>query len=159
MKIDFTKEEYRSLVDLLSLAGFMLEGFGRGEDSGKAACFKLEQKILSYAEDDGCRGIIERDSDSGAYLRKWSAERDENVATWLHQYNDDLFWHEIIIRMAERDFNSKRAVEEKEPEEPVSAQPEKPSQLMELETHYEEEFVASGLDNLVLRNRAAEGIN
>ena len=49
-----------------------------------------------------------------------------------------------------------RAVEEGG--EPLPAK-EKPSRLVELEKHYEKEFVADGLDNLVLRNKAAEGIN
>ena len=157
MKIDFTQEEYRSLVDLLSLAGCMLEGYGRGEDPRKAACFKVEQKLLSYAEDAGCRDLIERDVETGTYLRKWSGDRKENAVAWLYQYNDDLFWEELIIRMAERDIKSLRAVEEvgKEP----LPEKEKPSRLMELEKHYEEEFVANGLDNLVLRNKAAEGMN
>ena len=157
MKIDFTQEEYRSLVDLLSLAGCMLEGYGRGEDPRKAACFKVEQKLLSYAEDAGCRDLIERDAETGTYLRRWSEDRKENAVAWLYQYNDDLFWEELIIRMAERDFKSLRAVEEvgKEP----LPEKEKPNRLMELEKHYEEEFVANGLDNLVLRNKAAEGMN
>ena len=47
MKIEFSQEEYRSLVDLLSLAGCMLEGYGRGDDPDKASCFKVEQKLLS----------------------------------------------------------------------------------------------------------------
>jgi hypothetical protein len=157
MKIDLKEEEYRSLVDLLSLAGCMLEGYGRGNDSKKSACFELEQKLMSLAEDAGCQDLIERDVETGTYLRKWSRHRKENAVEWLYQYNDDVFWEELIVRMAERDLQSLRAVEEGAGDAP--RQKEKPSRLVELEKHYEKEFVANGLDNLVLRNQAAEGIN
>ncbi|MGE4550613.1 MAG: hypothetical protein AAEJ57_04425, partial [Opitutales bacterium] len=93
----------------------------------------------------------------GTYLRKWSGERKENAVTWLFQFNDDLFWEELIIRMAERDFKSLQAVEEGGEE--VLPEEEKPGRLMDLEKQYEEEFVDNGLDNLVLRNKAAEGMN
>ena len=157
MKIEFSQEEYRSLVDLLSLAGCMLEGYGRGDDPAKASCFKVEQKLLSYAEDAGCGDLVKRDPDSGTYLRKWSGERKENAVTWLFQFNDDLFWEELIIRMAERDFKSLQAVEEGGEE--ALPEEKKPARLMDLEKQYEEELVANGLDNLVLRNKAAEGMN
>ena len=157
MKIEFSQAEYRSLVDLLSLAGCMLEGYGRGEAPDKAACFQLEQKLLSYAEDADCRGLVERDPESGTYFRKWSRERKEPPVQWLDQYNDDCFWQELIIRMAERDFKSMEAVEKSAEE--ASPDKEKPRRLMELEKQYEEAFVANGLDNLVLRNQAAEGMN
>lgn len=158
MKIDFTQAEYRSLVDLLSLSGCMLEGYGRGEDPNKAACFQLEQKLLSYAEDADCRDLVERDAETGTYLRKWSKDRREDIVSWLDQYHDDCFWQELIIRMAFRDFRSLQAVEEggkgTQPEEEAES-----GRLGDLEKHYEEEFVVNGLDNLVLRNKAAEGMN
>ncbi|MFP6854743.1 MAG: hypothetical protein VB980_03090 [Opitutales bacterium] len=157
MKIEFSQEEYRSLVDLLSLAGCMLEGYGRGADPRKADCFKVEQKLLSYAEDAGCRDLVKRDPEDGTYLRKWANDSKESAVAWLYEYHDDLFWEELIIRMAERDFHSFKAVEVGG-KEPIPEQ-QKPVRLMELEKHYEDEFVADGLDNLVLRNKAAEGIN
>ncbi|MFP6902011.1 MAG: hypothetical protein VCA36_13770 [Opitutales bacterium] len=157
MKIDLTQEEYRSLVDLLSLAGCMLEGYGRGEDPRKTACFKVEQMLLSYAEDAGCPSLTERNADSGIYLRKWSKDRGEEVIKWLDQYNDDCFWQELIIRMAERDFKSLLYLEPTDEQDTVDE--EKALRLAELENHYEEEFVANGLDNLALRNEVGEGMN
>ncbi len=60
--------------------------------------------------------------------------------------------------MAFRDFRSLQAVEEggkgTQPEEEAES-----GRLGDLEKHYEEEFVVNGLDNLVLRNKAAEGMN
>lgn len=157
MKIDLTQEEYRSLVDLLSLAGCVLEGYGRGEDSRKAACFKVEQKLLSYAEDAGCPNLTKRDADTGIHLRKWSKDRSEEVIKWLDQYNDDCFWQELIIRMAGRDFKSLLYLEPKDEQNTVDE--EKALRLAELEKRYEEEFVTNGLDNLALRNKAGEGMN
>ena len=157
MKIDFTQEEYRSLIDLLSLSGCMLEGYGRGDDSRKASCFKLEQKLLSYAEDLGCQDLVGRDCNTGSYHRKWNKDRSEDVIEWLDQYNDDGFWQELIIRMAERDVKSLRAVEEVS--EDALSEEANPIRTEKLERHYEEEFIAHGLDNLVLRNKAAEGMN
>ena len=157
MKIDFTQEEYRSLVDLLSLATFMLEGYGRGEDPSKVACFLMEQKILSYAEDASCRDLVKRDSQSGSYVRKWTKDRSEQVIAFWDRYNDDCFWEELIIRMAERDFQSTLAVEDAGKD--TLSNEEKSRRLDELERRYEEEFVANGLGSLVLRNQSGEGMN
>ncbi|MBO93351.1 MAG: hypothetical protein CMI32_00425 [Opitutales bacterium] len=157
MKIDFTEKEYRSLVDLLSLATFMLEGYGRGGNSHKTACFEVEQKIFSYAEDAGCRNLIERDPNTGSHLRKWSKDRSEKVAAFLDEYNDDCFWDELIIRMAERDFNSHISVESTDGQS-LSAE-DKRRRLDELERSYEAEFMANGLAGLVLRHQTGEGMN
>jgi len=157
MKIDLTQEEYRSLVDLLSLAGCVLEGYGRGGDSSKAACFKIEQKLLSYAEDAGCPNLIKRDADTGIHLRNWSNDRSEKVIKWLDQYNDDCFWQELIIRMAQRDFQSLLYLGPTNKKN--SDDEEKAMRLAELEQRYETEFVSNGLDNLTLRQTAGEGMN
>ena len=91
------------------------------------------------------------------HLRNWSKDRSEKVIKWLDQYNDDCFWQELIIRMAQRDFQSLLYLGPTDKKN--SDDEEKAMQLAELEQRYETEFVSNGLDNLALRQIAGEGMN
>ena len=157
MKFEFTKKEYRSLVDVLTLSGMILDAYGRGEDSSRKGYFELEQKIYSYFEDSGSRDLIMRDPSTGQYVRKWSKDRSETIVKILDQYVDSSFWEELIIRMAERDMladlefqgkdQSKLTLEERE------------TLLREYGDRYDKEFRSNGLKSIMSQSESSEGAN
>ena len=157
MKFEFTEKEYRTLVDVLTLSGMILDAYGRGEDKSRKGYFELEQKIYSYFEDVGSRDLIMRDPSTGQYVRKWSSDRSETIVKIFDEYVDSSFWEELIIRMAERDMladlellgkdQSKMTLEERE------------TLLREYGDRYEGEFRSNGLQSVVLRSESSEGTN
>ena len=157
MKIDFSEEEYRRLVDVLSLAGMVLDAYGHGQEDRRQGYFELEQKLLSYFEDFGCRDLLRRDVASGQYVRKWSKERNEAIVRIMDNYNDDCFWDEIIIRMADRDMKARLTLEGRDGSKLSQEESDKLKQ--DFESRHEQEFRSNGLANLVLRTEAAEGTN
>ena len=157
MKFEFTEKEYRSLVDVLTLSGMILDAYGRGLDSSRKGYFELEQKIYSYFEDSGSRDLIMRDPSTGQYVRKWSKDRSETIVKILDEYVDSSFWEELIIRMAERDMladlefqgkdQSKLTLEERE------------TLLREYGDRYDKEFRSNGLKSIMSQSESSEGAN
>ena len=157
MKIELSKAEYRLLLDSLTLAGMVLDSYDRGSQKRRQPYFDLEQKLYALHEEGGAHDLVERDGDSGQYVRKWTRDRSEEVVTIYDTFVDDCFWDELIIRMSQRDLRAFLALEGREE---ASLAPEERRELLErFETRYHEEFHSRGLDDLVLRSAAAEGPN
>ena len=157
MKFKFTEKEYRSLVDVLTLSGMILDAYGRGEESSRKGYFELEQKIYSYFEDSGSRDLIMRDPSTGQYVRKWSKDRSETIVKILDQYLDSSFWEELIIRMAERDMLADLEFQGKD-QSKLSLQ-ERETLLREYGDRYDREFRSNGLNSIISRSESSEGTN
>jgi hypothetical protein len=156
MKIDFTKEEYRSLAEVFSLAGMVLDTYGRGQEPGRKSFYDLEQKVYASCEDFGSGDMIRRDPQSTELARKWDEKTPERMVRIYDQFVDDSFWDELIIRMAGRDLLSEMTWsgvgEEALGEEKWQ------KRKGELEHKYENEFRSFGLGELRL-SQDEEGDN
>ena len=157
MKFEFTDKEYRTLVDVLTLSGMILDAYGRGEDSSRKGYFELEQKIYSYFEDSGSRDLITRDPSTGQYVRKWSSDRSETIVKILDEYVDASFWEELIIRMAERDMLA--ALEFQGKDQSKLTLEERETLLREYGDRYDKDFRSNGLNSIISRSESSEGAN
>jgi hypothetical protein len=157
MKFEFTQKEYRTLVDILTLSGMILDAYGRGEDSSRKGCFELEQKIYSYFEDVGSRDLIMRDPSTGQYVRKWSSDRSETIVQILDEYVDASFWEELIVRMAERDMLADLELQGKDQSKLTLE--ERETLLRKYGDRYDREFRSNGLKSIISRSESSEGTN
>lgn len=157
MKFEFTEKEYRTLVDVFTLSGMILDAYGRGEDSSRKGYFELEQKIYSYFEDVGSRDLIMRDPSTGQYVRKWSSDRSETIVKILDEYVDSSFWEELIIRMAERDMLADLELQGKDQSKLTLE--ERETLLREYGDRYDREFRSNGLKSIISRSESSEGTN
>jgi hypothetical protein len=156
MKIEFSKEEYRTLVEVFSLTGMVLDAYGRGQVPEKKAFYELEQKIYASCDDFGSGDLIRRDERSNDLARKWDEKSPERMVRIYDQFVDDAFWEELIIRMVGRDLQAEMTWagvgEEALGEEKWQ------KRKSELGLHYENLFRASGLEGIRL-TREEEGSN
>jgi hypothetical protein len=156
MKIEFSREEYRALVEVFSLSGMVLDAYGRGQVPEKKAFYELEQKIYASCDDFDSRDLIRRDEQSNELARKWDEKSPERMVRTYDQFVDDAFWEELINRMAARDLQTEMTwagvVDEALGEEKWQ------KRKSELERKYENEFRASGLGGLRL-SQDEEGDN
>jgi len=69
MKINFTKKEYRSLIDLLDIANWVINAHrtGIGEEPKEYA--DLIQKIYSFSKEMGCEDIIEFNKSNRIFVK------------------------------------------------------------------------------------------
>ncbi|MDX1610266.1 MAG: hypothetical protein R3225_09120 [Halofilum sp. (in: g-proteobacteria)] len=146
--MNLTQREYRLLLDLLMSADWVIHGHRREEPVGAEPYRMLIQKFLSLADEFGLGNMVEIDEDRNQY--RPTEQFEENTEAWrlLDEYDDLVFWEELIVRLAERDIArmpGKSDIEAMSGEEyDRLAQP--------LEEKYAGEFFEHGIERLTLRN-------
>ncbi|MBN1141695.1 MAG: hypothetical protein JXB25_07890 [Deltaproteobacteria bacterium] len=143
MKINFTNKEYRNLLDFLYLGNWVMTANDTEEDENKSKYEEITQKIYSHAKDFGCDELIEFNAEFGEYFETVEFEESE-VNQYLEDYNENNFWENLIMRLAERDF-----FKEISPGEfnKLSSE-EKITRTQTHEKKWEEEFSKNGIINL-----------
>ena len=147
MKINFTKKEYRLLLDMVEMADWVLNAHKTASSDEIKKYSGLYQKILSYAKDMGFENLIVYEKDLDRYLA--TAEYEESAhMRYIEEFEDDVFWDALPLRLAERDLI--KEVGEKKYEEMEFV--ERASKLVELESHYYKELEDNGIDNFRFEN-------
>ena len=146
MKINITNREYRTLVQALELASWVLHAHAEEERKDTKHFRELEQKILSFARDFGMGNEISYDPKLEEYLP--TRQFEESVLGYIDAYNEDTFWEELIERLVKRDLLRQ---EGREGFEGLSFderfQKEDPIRLK-----YENEFEHHGIERLSVRS-------
>lgn len=141
MKINFTKKEYRTLVDLIFLGDMVVNGIRVGDDNVKEY-EELREYIYSFAKQMGCEDIIQFDKEFNQHFE--TREYDESkVQDYLTEYDNEVFWSEISSRLAMRDIDRTQRIsaEEHEPQEVIK-------KIWSREEVYLKEFEKNGLKNV-----------
>jgi hypothetical protein len=143
MKINFTKKEFRNLLDLVYLGNWVMTANDTEDDEEKSKYEEITQKIYSFAKEFGCEHLIEYDSEFEEYIETAEFE-DSEVSEYLEEFEENNFWETLSMRLAERDF-----LKEIKPGEfnkiPLN---EKIMKTQEHEQKWVEEFSKNGIDNL-----------
>ena len=147
MKINFTKKEYRLLLDMVEMAEWVLNAHKTASSDEIKKYSDLYQKILSYAKEMGFDDLIIYDENLGGYYATFEYEGSEHMR-YIEEFEDDVFWDALPLRLAERDLI--KEVGEKKYEEMEFV--ERASKLVELESHYYKELEDNGIDNLRFEN-------
>lgn len=144
MKIEFSKAEYRTLIEMLYLADWVLTAHDEQADPGKARHYLLCQKIYASAKAMGCDALIENAKELRAYVPTQKLEDMESVRNPLETYNAEIFWEELIERLIERDMTAKLPTMAKEPSSPE----EYWALAAPIEERYATEFSTNGVRRL-----------
>ncbi len=148
MKISFTAKEYRQLVELAHLGMWVVTGY-QGEDTVAAKrYFHLDQRLMEMATELGCADLVEK-RDDGTLQPAPKLAEDERVKELQSEFQNDAFWHELVARLADRDFGveqARRAVETPGVEPPLSSE----EMSKKIEDRYWEEFEKNDLRNVVV---------
>lgn len=145
MKINFTKKQYEDLVKLVYLGTWMVNAHRTDDRVEKYE--ELEQYILSFYKDFGMENFILFDEELKRFFPTKEFEEETDVEQYIDEYNNDIFWEELIDRLARRDFIRaygeenllKMTWEERfEKEQPFIDK-------------YDEEFEKNGIENLDIK--------
>src|SRR5205814_7209792 len=102
MKVSFTQKEYARLLELAHL-GLWVAG-ARPEDPATMPerYADIAQKVFALAEPFGCADLVETDVNGQWFPNE---KLTDGVAEEkLVQFTDELFWSELVSRLAERDL-------------------------------------------------------
>ncbi len=148
MNVSLTQHEYRLLLDLLLAADWVIHGH-REEEPPEAETYRMViQKFLSLAPEFGLGDLVEIDQQRNQY--RPTRKLEDHTGAWklLDEYDDRVFWEELIVRLAERDV----AAMPGKGDVSSMSQDEYDRLVGPLEEKYAGEFHANGLDRLMLRN-------
>jgi len=146
MQIELSKDEYRSLLDLLVIAEWVLNVHNEDPEPTNKRYHEVEQKIFSYAGKMGFVEIIEYDIKYNEFFPTADLEEGES-RDYLDEYDNNTFWTELVDRLIERDV-IKEIGEKKLEKLTIEKRYEKEQPLAD---KYGTEFEKNGLDNLVLK--------
>lgn len=141
MKIECTKEEFRTLLDLV-YAGNILINSTRSQEERIEEYAQMEQKIFALAKSFGLEDLIEYDEEFGEYMPTHEFEESE-FNEYIDEYDTRVFWEELIMRLARRD-----ALNYVGDVDPEMTKAQLKEMQLGLEEKYEEEIEANGIANL-----------
>ncbi len=143
MKINFTKDEFRTLLDLIYLGDWVLTAHDVDSDPKKSKHQEMVQKIYAHAKDFGFEKLIEHNPGLGAYSESLEFE-ESDIREFLEEFEVNNFWESLIANLAERDF-----LKEIEPGSlPEMKVEDKFESIGKHEEKWAEEFSRHGIDNL-----------
>lgn len=148
MNVSLTQREYRLLLDLLLVSDWVIHGHRREEPAEAEPYRMVIQKFLSLAKDFGMEDCVEIDEEYNQYRPTEKLEEETHAWGLLDDYDDLVFWEELIVRLAERDVAAMPGKGDV-----ANMSPEDYDRLAgPLEEKYAGEFYDHGLDRLTLRN-------
>jgi hypothetical protein len=146
MKITITKKEYRTLIEMLQIAKWVILSY-RVEKPPETGKYELlEQKFYSFSEEMGLKGAIQYDEESGKYYLNKLFEDESPAMGYIEEYGNQNFWDELLERLALRDL----IMQEGEEKVGQMALEERSEKLDDLRDKYYEEFKEHGISRLII---------
>ncbi|GAB4276071.1 MAG: hypothetical protein Kow0065_23600 [Methylomicrobium sp.] len=112
MKINFTKQEYRSLLDLIHIADWVLHAHDIERRPDTQDYIQLMQKLLSYAKEMGYEELVDYDKRKNEYPLSGPFEMQSEAHEYVEEFEDNCFWSELIARLSDRDAVEQAGVEQ-----------------------------------------------
>src|SRR5690625_4976755 len=140
MKINFTKKQYRLLLDLVYIGRFVINGI-RTSDQILEEYEEIQQYVYSFAKKMGCGDLVEYNRESNMFYE--TNEFDKMVMErYIEEYDAEVLWKELATGLEERDvMKCSTGKDEIKPEELIM-------KIWAREEEYNEEFYENGLDNV-----------
>jgi len=142
MKIEFSKNELKSLIELLYFGEFMADSSRETHPEKLANYDKLLQKIYRFAHQNGMADLFTPYKDKIYPSRDF--EEDEFIMLAIDEYENESFWHKLIFMLSERDLLEKMTIAEYRNLDIV--------ERIKIQTDHEEpyhnEFAENGIMNL-----------
>jgi hypothetical protein len=103
MKINFTKKEYRALVELLEISDWVLHSHKVDEPEETEKYRGVIQKIYAYSKEMGCSDLVEYNKSLVKYVTTYEAEVNSESRKYIEEFEEDTFWEELIAKLSNRD--------------------------------------------------------
>ncbi|WP_077623319.1 hypothetical protein [Sediminibacillus massiliensis] len=145
MKINFTKKQYKHLLDMLYL-GDWLANSSKGKGDQVEEYEEMLQYVCSFAKSFGYDDIITFDKTFDKYYP--TKQYEEELQPLIDENDDAVFWLQLSERLAKRDV-AKQGEKLMDPNTRLK-------RIFEEEGKYETEFDQNGIENLVIKKSNAK---
>lgn len=137
IKLEFTNEEFRKLIELAYLGEWMVNAQHDPEFQDEPAGVIVQKLLAAHKLPD-----VDLDAETGEYFMK-SAWTERLYDEYILDYDDHTFWDELTERLALRDLARERGVEAD-----LIIRDDDLMHLKPLEERYRSELEEHGLDRL-----------
>lgn len=137
MQIEFTKEQYESLLKLIYCWNSMIN-WARLPEDRIAEYDNLCSHIYSKAKDTWFYNLTQYWEEEKKYIASNLLETDDNIEEYIKTYNDDIFWNTLIDWLVDRDLEEKSWKKSDNTEEEID----------QLSEYYWDEFGKNSIKNL-----------
>jgi hypothetical protein len=148
MKINFTKKEYRTLLDIIHIADWVMHAHDTEGRTDTQEYETLFQKLFSFAEEMGYDDLIEYAKEDDKYYPNFNFESESLAENYIQEFENNSFWEELTSRLARRDVlkakNAESAAELSEEEWFQS--------VIEAEEKWIKEFDEFDLDRIAVKS-------
>lgn len=136
MKINITKEEYRTLLEILYISDWVINTFSSGVEEENKSHNNLKEKLLSLHKEIEAEDLLNEFE---------SIEFDEYMHTnHIEKYNQSVFWEMLIEQLSYRDLAKEIGMEAFNQLDPI----ERIERLEEFRESYSREFEEHQLENI-----------
>ena len=104
MKINITKKEYKTLLEMLQITDWILHAHKTDESEDTKPFKDFEQKIFAQAKDFGYDHLIEYDTELQRFFPTSEFEDTSPGREYIEDFENDSFWEDLIQRLVERDL-------------------------------------------------------
>lgn len=144
MKISLTKDQFQELLKLVYLGNWLVNSI-RSVDDQIQAFDDILDYILSMAKKEKLEGTV--DFDEGLQRHYPTAEFEESLNDYIDEYDNELFWEGLLLRLVERDLIYKYGEEAVK----IMTFDEIVDKERPFREKYQKEFERNGIENLILR--------
>ena len=144
MKINFTKEQYETLLKTVYMGNWVANSTAEEEEENPFDA--LEEYVFSFAKDYGLGHYADYIEEGNTYYPSLLIEEDEEVDGYIQNYDNCIFWDKLIFNLSRRDMEKeygKAALEKMFDDELFLKE-------RVFAEKYEKEFEKNGLKNLVI---------
>ena len=99
MKINFTKKEYITLLEMIDIASWVISSGDVEKNPSKEAYDNLEQKIFSLYKEFDCEKHIEYSQEHDEYYPTHFFEMESPHRQLIDHYEEDSFWDLLIEKL------------------------------------------------------------
>ena len=150
MNINITKKEYRVLLDMLSIADWVMHAYAIRQEDFHHEHEELKNKLLSYYKEMGAEDLIESSKELNGFYETNDYE-SLVIDEFIQPYEDAFFWDELIERLGKRDLLKACGKDQFTKMEII----ERLGKIEEMKEQYQIEFENHGIDNLEIKKANA----
>ena len=103
MKINVTKKEYRTLLDIIHIADWVLHAHDTEGRTDTQEYQELFQKFFALAEEMGYDDLIQLSKEDSKYYPTFNFESESVAENLIQEFENNSFWEELTSRLARRD--------------------------------------------------------
>ncbi|TAG29220.1 MAG: hypothetical protein EAZ36_04400 [Verrucomicrobia bacterium] len=149
MKVTFTPKEYARLLELVYLGSHVVAGARPPEEENMhlARYEDIQQKLFELATPFGCAPLVTVAA-NGLLMPSEKLSEDERLRKIEGDFANDLFWHELVARLTDRDLAAEQARGHAAGKDgpPIDAE----ARLKQIEDGYWDEFEKHDLAHILL---------